>query len=68
MTTEMRKRGGTEENGVIRGRVRERGAEYPTVEEMVVAAPAVVADKSRPGFEENWRKLTGPGLWDAGGG
>lgn len=63
MNTEMRRRGGAEENGVIRERVRERGAKYPMVEEMFVAAPAVVADKSRPGFDDNWRKLTGPGLF-----
>lgn len=41
---------------------------YPTVEEMIVAAPAVVAEKSRASFEENWQRLTGPTLWDGAGG
>jgi hypothetical protein len=66
VTAELLRRGAVDECGVIRGRVRERGQTYPNVEEMVVAAPAVVADKSRPSFEENWRRLTAPGLWDAG--
>lgn len=32
---------------------REPGA-YPTAEEMLVVAPALVADKARPAFERNW--------------
>jgi hypothetical protein len=67
VTAELTSRGAGAEHGIVRGRVRERGQTYPTVEEMVVAAPAVVADKSRPGFEDNWRRLTAAGLWDAGG-
>jgi hypothetical protein len=42
----------------------ERAKTYPTVEEMFVAAPAVVAEKSRPSFEDNWRNLTGPTLFE----
>ena len=60
--------GGNADGGVFRLRVRERAATYPTVEEMIVAAPAVVAEKSRPSFEENWRRLTGPTLWEGAGG
>ena len=60
--------GGNADGGVFRLRVRERGATYPTVEEMIVAAPAVVAEKSRASFEENWRRFTGPQLWEGAGG
>lgn len=65
VTTDLLRRGAADENGVIRGRVRERGQTFPTVEETVAAAPAVVADKSRSSFEENWERLTGGGLWDS---
>jgi hypothetical protein len=42
---------------------RRRGETYPTLEEMLVAAPAVVADKCRGRFEEHWQKLSGANLW-----
>jgi hypothetical protein len=44
--------------------VRERGNTFPTVEETVVACPAVVSEKSRGSFEENWARLTGPSLFE----
>lgn len=68
VAAEMVRRGGTDDGGILRLRLRERSGVYPAAEEMLVAAPAVVADKSRPGFEENWRRLTGPALWDDAGG
>lgn len=38
---------------------RRRGDRYPTVEEFVVAAPAVVDDKQLPRFEQWWTEHTG---------
>lgn len=35
-----------------------RGSTYPTREEMLVVAPAVVGDKERPRFAETWRRFS----------
>ena len=66
VTAEVMRLGGRMAGHTARLIVRERGLRYPTVEEMVVATPNVVAEKSRASFLENWERLTGPGLWDAG--
>ena len=48
---------------VPRLHLRERGPGYPTLEEMLVGAPAVVANKCRPRFDESWARLTGSKLF-----
>lgn len=54
-------------SGALAATLRARGDSYPTVEELVVVAPAVVEDKQRPrfdewwGFDEWWARLTGEG-------
>lgn len=64
VTTELRKQGGRVEGDHIRVHLLCRGDDYPTREEMLVAAPAVVDDKCRPKFEINWEKLSkAEALW-----
>lgn len=46
-------------DGIARARFREPGETYPTGEGFLVAAPAGVADKERPGFEDRWAAVTG---------
>jgi hypothetical protein len=60
----LTKAGGCLDGGTARLYVRQRGNEYPMLEDMLVAAPAVVEEKSRPRFEENWQRLAERTLWD----
>lgn len=58
------KQGAKAEGDHLRLHVRKRGETYPTIEEMLVACPAVVDDKCRPKFQENWQRMSGGGtLW-----
>lgn len=54
---EARKRGLVPDGNHLRLQARERGEGYPTLEEMLVAAPGVVEEKCRPSFESNWSRL-----------
>lgn len=63
MANQVVKQGGVPDGGTTRLYLLRRGDQYPTREEMLVAAPGSVAEKSRPGFEENWTRLSGPTLW-----
>ncbi|MCC9309918.1 hypothetical protein LN042_23070 [Kitasatospora sp. RB6PN24] len=51
-------------NGISRVVTRRRGLVYPMVEELYVAAPAIVPDKARPGFQRLWETTTGAGMRD----
>ncbi|NUT50564.1 MAG: hypothetical protein HOV94_25140, partial [Saccharothrix sp.] len=46
-----------DEHGLLRCWWLRRGAEYPAREAFVVAGPAGVVDKQRPGFETAWARL-----------
>jgi hypothetical protein len=61
IVTELLKQGAQVEDDQVRLVIRRRGEEYPTIEESLVAAPAVVEEKSRPKFDEHWERLTGGG-------
>lgn len=45
------------DDGIARAYLRRRGASLPTGEHFLVAAPAVVADKEAPRFEQWWDAL-----------
>ncbi|MFJ5121921.1 hypothetical protein [Kitasatospora sp. NPDC088548] len=49
----------TTKDGISRVQYAERGRLYPTYEGFLVAAPAVVRDKQRAGFEQAWDDATG---------
>lgn len=48
--------------GISRASFHELGEEYPAAEGFLVAAPAGVDNKERPGFWERWEQVTS-GLW-----
>lgn len=64
ITTEVIRRGGVFDGNAPRLYVRRREKTYPTVEEMIVAAPGVVEEKSRGSFAADWERLTGKAVWD----
>lgn len=47
-----------EGGGYVRLYLRRRGDNYPATEEMLVAAPEGVDDKSRKGFDASWKSAT----------
>jgi hypothetical protein len=49
-------------HGVPRQWLRRASAPYPSVEWMLVAGPAGVHDKERPGFAAAWARVTQPQL------
>lgn len=51
----------TDEHGIHRVVFRTAGPTYPTVEEQLVTAPAIVQDKQRNGFEALWNRALGRG-------
>lgn len=53
VVAELTKKGALLQDGTVRLQVTERGGDFPTTEEMLVAAFAVVIDKCRPGFDRN---------------
>ena len=61
--SELLKQGARLDGDHVRLWVRKRGEGYPALEEMLVAAPAVVEEKSRPRFQENWIRLSNGGLF-----
>jgi hypothetical protein len=63
VVADLLKQGAQVEGDHVRLWVRQRGEEYPGLEEMLVACPAVVDEKSRPRFSENWDRLSGKGLF-----
>jgi hypothetical protein len=60
---ELIQRGALASGPFLRLTVRPRSAVYPCLEEQLVAVPAVVDEKCRPGFEENWQRLAGATLF-----
>ncbi|MFB9178671.1 hypothetical protein ACFFX1_11070 [Dactylosporangium sucinum] len=48
-----------DEYGYLRAWARERGVQYPLVEQFWVSAPAGVADKQPKGFEDRWADAVG---------
>jgi hypothetical protein len=50
-----------DDHGIHRVVFRAAGKTYPAVEEQLVAAPAIVLDKQRAGFESLWNRVLGIG-------
>jgi hypothetical protein len=63
VVAELLRQGGQVEGNHVRLWIRRRTDEYPTLEEQLVAAPAVVEEKGRGNFAENWDRLSNGGLF-----
>ncbi len=50
----------TAEDGIPRLYLQPKGAQFPCVEELLVACPAVVEDKGRDSFERGWQAAQDP--------